>query len=262
MSFYKKQLEKIVAQRTNAAKVSAERAREQPKDTEDSSMGIMRPRQRPTKAMTTEGDPEQVATLRDSVLQSAIDTVRSGIRKINSSNSVESGYSKSGYAVSKSPRPSKRPESWNPEIKQPGLGDRPRARPGQAITQGLMDRGMPEHIAMGFTRNMLDESRLDPDAKEKNPLIKGSRGGFGLYQLTGPRRKAYEAYATKRGVELGDIDTQLDFLMHELNTTEKPARDKIYGTETSGQAASAIVNSFLRPAEKYRKKRSQKYLSE
>ena len=61
---------------------------------------------------------------------------------------------------------------------------------------GLIQRGMPDHIAKGFVANYMAESRLDPGVNEEAPTVAGSRGGFGLYQLIGPRRRQYEAYAS------------------------------------------------------------------
>lgn len=68
--------------------------------------------------------------------------------------------------------------------------------------------------------NFQDESGLNPGINERNPLVPGSRGGFGLYQLTGPRRRAYEQFANQRGVAPFDIDAQLDFMMTELQGPE------------------------------------------
>jgi len=129
------------------------------------------------------------------------------------------------------------------------------------IRAGLLDRGIPEHVADGFVVNMIDESGLKPGINERNPIVEGSRGGFGLYQLTGPRRTAYEAFAKDRGVALDDIDAQLDFLVQELRGSESQAAKSIFKTSTREEAAAAIVNDFLRPSEKYRKQRAQKYLS-
>ena len=67
--------------------------------------------------------------------------------------------------------------------------------PGNLVKQGLVARGMPEHIADGFVMNFKDESGLNPGINEQAPIVPGSRGGFGLAQWTGPRRKALEAYA-------------------------------------------------------------------
>lgn len=130
----------------------------------------------------------------------------------------------------------------------------------EQLVAGLVQRGMPLHIAQGFVTNFKDESGLNPDINEIAPLVPGSRGGYGLYQLTGPRRRQYEAWAADQGMDLADPNAQLDFLMLELNTTEKAAWDKIRNTGTSGEAAAAIVNSFLRPAESHRVSRANRYL--
>ena len=139
---------------------------------------------------------------------------------------------------------------------------RPRARGGDDIYKGLVERGLPEHVAEGFVMNFRDESGLNSGINEQNPLVEGSRGGFGLYQVTGPRRVAYEAFAQQQGKPLDDVDTQLDFLMVELGGTEAPAARSIMATGTAGEAASAIVHKFLRPRQDHRERRSARYLSQ
>ena len=129
-----------------------------------------------------------------------------------------------------------------------------------SIKAGLVARGLPEHVAEGFVMNFQDESGLNPGINEAAPTVPGSRGGFGLYQLTGPRRRAYEAYAAEKGVPLDDVDAQLDFMMMELQGPEAAAWSKISGTQNAGEAGAAIVNSFLRPAEEHRASRVAKYL--
>jgi hypothetical protein len=128
-----------------------------------------------------------------------------------------------------------------------------------AIRAGLIQRGMPEHIADGFIMNFRDESGFNPGINEASPLVPGSRGGFGLYQVTGPRRRQYEAFAQSRNVGFDNVDAQLDFLMHELRTTESSAAQKIFATQNAGQAGAAIVQNFLRPAEEHRIARVARY---
>lgn len=128
------------------------------------------------------------------------------------------------------------------------------------IRSGLIKRGLPEHIADGFMMNFQDESGLDPGINEASPLVPGSRGGFGLSQWTGPRRRALEAFAADRGAPVADVNTQLDFLMSELRGPESAAAREIFGSKTSGEAAAAIVNKFLRPAEEHRASREARYL--
>lgn len=130
------------------------------------------------------------------------------------------------------------------------------------VVEGLVARGMPEHIAQGFAMNFADESGFDSGINEINPLVEGSRGGYGLYQLTGPRRRQYEAFAAERGVDAADADAQLDFLMWELENTEKSAARSIYGATSAGEAGAAIVHKFLRPHESHRERRASKYLGQ
>lgn len=127
------------------------------------------------------------------------------------------------------------------------------------IREGLVDRGLSPHIAQAFVMNFRDESGLDPGVNEKNPIVPGSRGGYGLAQWTGPRRKQYEAFAKRRGRPLDDIDTQLDFLIRELRTTESRAARNILSSPTRQEAAVAIVRDFLRPAASHRRRRENKY---
>ncbi len=131
--------------------------------------------------------------------------------------------------------------------------------PGDRIKAGLVARGMPEHIADGFVMNFEDESGLNPGINEIAPIVPGSRGGFGLAQWTGPRRKALEAYAAERGKPVSDMDVQLDFLMTELQGPESAAWQAISGAKDAGEAGAAIVNEFLRPAEEHRARRVAEY---
>lgn len=131
---------------------------------------------------------------------------------------------------------------------------------GGDIRAGLIERGLPEHIADGFVMNMQDESGLNPGINEANPTVAGSRGGFGLYQLTGPRRVAFEKYAAQSGKNISDPNAQLDFLMTELQGTESRAAQKIFATKDAGSAADAILRDFLRPAPEHVKSRSARYL--
>lgn len=129
------------------------------------------------------------------------------------------------------------------------------------IRQGLIDRGMSPQVADAFVMNFQDESGLNPGINERNPIVPGSRGGFGLAQWTGPRRRALEAFAAQRGTTPGDTNTQLDFLMSELQGPEAKAWQAIQSAPTTGGAAAAIVNNFLRPAENHRASRERQYLA-
>jgi hypothetical protein len=115
------------------------------------------------------------------------------------------------------------------------------------ILQGLIQRGLAPHVAQGIVANMIAESRLDPGINEIAPLVPGSRGGFGLNQWTGPRRRALEAAATQRGVPVSDLDFQLDYTLEELNGPERGAMNALSRATTAEEAARLYSERFLRP---------------
>jgi hypothetical protein len=126
----------------------------------------------------------------------------------------------------------------------------------------MLERGIQDHVADAFLMNFQDESGFDPGINEKAPLVKGSRGGFGLYQTTGPRRKAYEEYAKMRGAALDDPEAQIDFMMLELQGPESRAAESIFAAPDTRSAAIAIARDFLRPSEENLAKRVAKYSGE
>lgn len=127
------------------------------------------------------------------------------------------------------------------------------------IRDGLIQRGLPDHVAEGFVANFQDESGLNPGINEQQPLVPGSRGGFGLAQWTGPRRIGLEKFAEVTGRPLDDVDTQLDYLMTELQGPERGAASAIMSSRDPGGAAAAIASEFLRPAPEHLQRRVAEY---
>ena len=122
-----------------------------------------------------------------------------------------------------------------------------------AVVSGLVQRGMPEHIAQGFATNFKDESGF-------NTAAVGDNGNaFGLAQWNGPRKAALEQFAAERGKPASDMNVQLDFLMAELQGPESAAWSKISGAPDAGSAAAAVLNHFERPAEEHRARREAQY---
>ena len=128
------------------------------------------------------------------------------------------------------------------------------------IFQGLVARGLPPHAAQGVTMNLRDESGFDPNVNEVAPTVPGSRGGFGLAQWTGPRRVALEQFAAARGMDPGDYNLQLDFLVDELHGPERNALSSLLSSSTPGEAAAAFLRDFERPAQQHLERRQAEYL--
>ncbi len=115
------------------------------------------------------------------------------------------------------------------------------------VIAGLVKRGAPLHIAQGVTARLNGESGLDPGINEINPTVEGSRGGFGLAQWTGPRRRQLEAFAADRGVPVNDPEMQLDFLMWENANTERAAWAKVMEAKDAVDAAERFTVHWERP---------------
>ena len=128
-----------------------------------------------------------------------------------------------------------------------------------SIFAGLVQRGLPEHVAAGIVWNLEDESGLNSGINEAAPTVPGSRGGYGLAQWTGPRRNALEAYAADRGADVSDPSMQLDFLVSELQGPEGRAYDRLMATSTPEDAAAAFATDFLRPAKQHLDRRVADY---
>lgn len=118
---------------------------------------------------------------------------------------------------------------------------------------GLVRRGMPQHIAEGFAMNGADESGFNPRAVGDNG------NAIGLLQWNGPRKRALEAFAANAGRDVWDADTQMDYLMQELQGPEAEAWAQISATKDNKSAAVAILNLFERPAEDHRVRREAAY---
>jgi hypothetical protein len=135
----------------------------------------------------------------------------------------------------------------------------PQTADADYIRNGLIQRGFSPQVSDAFLANFQDESGLNAGINEANPTVPGSRGGFGLYQLTGPRRTAYEAFAKERGVPVNNVDAQLDFLKYETQGPEAQAASTFLNAPDTATAAQGIVNNFLRPAPEHRAARSAAY---
>ena len=73
-------------------------------------------------------------------------------------------------------------------------------------------------------------------------------GAIGLIQWEGPRRVALENYAHQQGRPVTDWKLQVDFMMHELQTSESGAWAKIQRAQTPGEVAAAFDKYYERSA--------------
>ena len=94
--------------------------------------------------------------------------------------------------------------------------------------------------------------------------------GFGLFQLTySTRKRGFLAYARSKGVSIADMETQLEYAMIELQTTEFSSVLAALKTSTNLHAVSdEVLVHFENPADKsqgvkdYRARLAQQYLDQ
>lgn len=120
---------------------------------------------------------------------------------------------------------------------------------GQRLMGDLMrDFGLTEAQAAGVVGNLDHESGGFKSLQEIEPLVEGSRGGYGYAQWTGPRRRAFEAWAAENGLDPASYEANYGFLRHELTATPEGAViDKLRGAQDPATAATIFSKTFLRP---------------
>ncbi|ELP8755009.1 phage tail tape measure protein [Staphylococcus pseudintermedius] len=104
----------------------------------------------------------------------------------------------------------------------------------------LRGKGLSEHAVAGIMGNIERESRFLPNAKEPNGT------GIGLVQWSFGRANNLRNFAKRRGKSWADLNTQLDFLWQELQTTERGALNALKASGSVIGAADAFQRKFER----------------
>ncbi len=109
------------------------------------------------------------------------------------------------------------------------------------------DLSVNDAQAAGIWGNLGVETGGFTALQEKNPTVKGSRGGYGWMQWTGPRRKKYEAWCQTNSLNPADDETNYKYLVHETITDESHSLVQLRKTTTVEAAAETFMKQNLRP---------------
>lgn len=82
--------------------------------------------------------------------------------------------------------------------------------------------------------------------QELKPTVKGSRGGYGWFQWTGPRRKAFEAWCAKNSFAPDSDQANIQYLIVELKGPEKATIAAVAKAKTLADKVVAFERSFER----------------
>lgn len=102
--------------------------------------------------------------------------------------------------------------------------------------------------AAGMVGNLIQESGL-------NTGIRGDGGrAIGIAQWHPDRQAGLKELAKSKGTKITDFNTQLEYVWHELNNTEKKAFNALLNSKTIDQATEAFMK-FERPGDPQFEKR-------
>lgn len=111
--------------------------------------------------------------------------------------------------------------------------------PGAAVYTGLINRGYAPLQAAVLTGNIQQESGFSPDA------YNGQEDAAGLLQWRQDRLDGLESYAKATGRSPSDPDTQLDWLVKEMQGPEAKTAAPFF-TAADPQSANAALKGFIR----------------
>ena len=98
--------------------------------------------------------------------------------------------------------------------------DRFKAKAPGIMAQLIIDFQLTPQEAAAIVGNLGHESGGLETLQEIKPIVKGSAGGYGWAQWTGPRRRAYEAFCARTGRNPASDDANYAFLWRELTGIE------------------------------------------
>jgi len=117
------------------------------------------------------------------------------------------------------------------------------------------DFGLNDVQAAALVGNLVVETGNFRSLQERNPIVKGSRGGYGIAQWTGPRRVAFENWVEQNGLPADSYEANYGFLKEELTNRQAGTIESIgvntisrlKGIEDLDKASFLVQDYFLRP---------------
>jgi len=98
------------------------------------------------------------------------------------------------------------------------------------------------------------ESKGLTDDQEDKPVVPGSKGGLNWMQWTGPRRRAFEAYCKRNGIDPNSDKAAYKYLFIELKGiegTEKGAIKAVLSAGSLEEKVKAFEKAYLRAGVKH-----------
>lgn len=122
------------------------------------------------------------------------------------------------------------------------------------VAQGLRNRGFNDIATASIMGNFEQESGFSPTIRqnygEQPELTVDGESGYGLAQWTDPtRQQALLNFAKGRGSSTGDLDTQLDFFVHEMEKDYPNLIKQLNAIQDVNEGAKLFHNEYERSAD-------------
>lgn len=108
----------------------------------------------------------------------------------------------------------------------------------------LVQNGYKPHQAAGVVGNLVQESKVNPSLGDENAGDNGTARG--IAQWRGARLAGLYDFAKQGGLQAGDLSTQLAYLQHELQNSERSAGGALSAAPDVISATRAMIG-YERP---------------
>ena len=127
--------------------------------------------------------------------------------------------------------------------------------PSMYVMQRLVNAGLDPQTAAGYVGALMQES--GGNTFDISPTAENPSGAYGIAQWLGSRRDDLNAFAKERGKDPSDFETQVEFLIHEIQGNEAPSLAEIRKAK-SPEEAGMLADQYYERSEGTDEIRSQK----
>ena len=124
----------------------------------------------------------------------------------------------------------------------------------ERVYRFFVNYGFTSEQAAGMVGNFAAESGVNIDPQAFNPNDVGAES-FGIAQWRASRYDDLRNWASETGQDYNTLETQLGFVVHEFETTERSALARIRSTNSSSDAARVIDQYYERSDGTHRERR-------
>jgi Phage tail lysozyme len=122
-----------------------------------------------------------------------------------------------------------------------------------SILHYINDKGLTKDIAVGIVSCLYYESKLNSGSQgvqsTETPGTLNPSGAYGIASWNGPRQAALKSFADNKGLNVSDLNTQLDFVLTESANSYPTVWAAIQGSSSYENFIPIFVAHYENPAD-------------